>query len=80
MLLYEEGALFKPHQEYVEPLTIAPKLIAKSTEKTPGMFGTLVICLPSEHRGGAVRLKHGQDEKMFDTADLSAFNMAYIAW
>jgi len=44
------------------------------------MFGTLVICLPSEHRGGAIRLKHGQEEKMFDTADLSAFNMAYIAW
>ena len=32
LLLYEEGALFKPH---------------KDTEKEPGMFGTLVICLPS---------------------------------
>ncbi len=64
----------------LNPLLNASKLIAKSTEKTPGMFGTLVICLPSAHRGGAVRLTHGQEEKMFDTADLSAFNMAYIAW
>lgn len=44
------------------------------------MFGTLVICLPSEHVGGAVRLKHGMEEKKFDTAPLSAFNITYIAW
>ncbi|KAL9123997.1 MAG: hypothetical protein Q9217_006630, partial [Psora testacea] len=39
MLLYEEGAMFKAH---------------KDTEKVPGMFGTLVICLPSRHTGGAI--------------------------
>ncbi|MCJ1243689.1 hypothetical protein MMC30_000886 [Trapelia coarctata] len=65
MLLYEEGAMFKPH---------------KDTEKTPGMFGTLVICLPSEHVGGAVRLTHCQKEKVFDTAGSSTFNTTYIAW
>ncbi|KAM5347057.1 hypothetical protein ACJ41O_010062 [Fusarium nematophilum] len=36
-LLYEPGAMFKAQ---------------KDTEKAPGMFGTLVICLPSEHTGG----------------------------
>ena len=55
-------------------------LIPRSTEKTSGMFGTLVICLPSEHVGGAVRLTHGQEERKFTTAELSAFNTTYIAW
>ena len=44
------------------------------------MFGTLVICLPSEHTGGAVRLKHNQKEKTYATAETSEFNTAYIAW
>jgi len=44
------------------------------------MFGTLVICLPSEHVGGAVRLTHDRKEKIFATAELSAYNVTYIAW
>ncbi|KAF2870750.1 hypothetical protein BDV95DRAFT_607885 [Massariosphaeria phaeospora] len=43
MLLYEKGAMFKPHRD---------------TEKVPGMFGTLVVCLPCPHTGGDVRLQH----------------------
>ncbi|OAL55584.1 hypothetical protein IQ07DRAFT_172094 [Pyrenochaeta sp. DS3sAY3a] len=43
LLLYEEGAFFKAHRD---------------TEKMPGMFGTLVICLPSLHTGGEVVLVH----------------------
>ncbi|KAM5365756.1 hypothetical protein ACJZ2D_010825 [Fusarium nematophilum] len=39
-LLYEPGAMFKAQ---------------KDTEKAPGMFGTLVICLPSEHTGGTIK-------------------------
>ncbi|MCJ1391367.1 hypothetical protein MMC18_004230 [Xylographa bjoerkii] len=65
MLLYEKEAMFKPH---------------KDTEKTSGMFGTLVICLPSEHVGGAVCLTHGQEKKTFETAEASIFNTTYIAW
>ena len=65
MLLYEEGAMFKPH---------------KDTERTPRMFGTLIICLPAEHQGGAVHLVHGQEEKTFCTADSSAFGMSCITW
>ncbi|RGP79497.1 hypothetical protein FLONG3_2245 [Fusarium longipes] len=41
MLLYEQGAMFKPHTDI---------------EKIPGMFGTLVISLPSNHTGGDVVL------------------------
>lgn len=44
------------------------------------MFGTLVICLPSEHVGGAVRLTHGGKEKVFATAEFSPYNVTYIAW
>lgn len=83
MLLYEKGALFKLHKEYVEfPLTSfwARADFSTSTEKTPGMFGTLVICLPSEHVGGAVCVRHGQEKNTFSTADNSAFNVTYIAW
>jgi hypothetical protein len=43
LLLYEKGAFFKPH---------------KDSEKTPGMFGTLVICLSSAHEGGDIVLTH----------------------
>ncbi|PYH44662.1 2OG-Fe(II) oxygenase [Aspergillus saccharolyticus JOP 1030-1] len=43
MLLYEKGAMFKPHTD---------------TEKAPGMVATLVIGLPSAHEGGEVVVKH----------------------
>lgn len=49
-----------------------------STEKAPGMFGTLVICLPSEHEGGAVVASHRGESKIFETA--SAFDQTYIDW
>ena len=43
-----------------------------STEKAPGMFGTLVLCLPSEHTGGKVRTKHKHKEAYRDTSEFSA--------
>ncbi|KAF2865412.1 hypothetical protein BDV95DRAFT_612563 [Massariosphaeria phaeospora] len=65
LLLYEEGAFFKTH---------------KDSEKTPGMFATLVICLPSEHSGGQVRLIHGKKSKMLETASTSCFDISTLAW
>jgi len=47
LLLYEEGGFFAPHRD---------------TEKTGGMFGTLVIALPSEHRGGELIVRHESGE------------------
>ena len=44
------------------------------------MFGTLVICLPSEHTGGAVCLKHGEKSARFDTSETSIFDATFIAW
>ncbi|KAL7917084.1 hypothetical protein ACQKWADRAFT_317583 [Trichoderma austrokoningii] len=38
-LLYKPGAIFKPHED---------------NERCPGVFGTLVICLPSKHKADAL--------------------------
>ncbi|KAL9005009.1 MAG: hypothetical protein Q9188_002190 [Gyalolechia gomerana] len=65
MLLYEAGAMFKPHQD---------------TEKVAGMFGTLVICLPSKHTGGAVSLRHGGKSRKFDASKTSTFDASFITW
>lgn len=56
LLLYEEGAFFMPHQD---------------SEKAPGMFGTLIICLPSAHQGGELVLEHGRDKITFETSPTS---------
>lgn len=74
MLIYEEGAMFKPHTEYPAPRprprpprhTDPPS--PSSSEKTPGMFGTLIICLPSAHQGGGLVLRHAGETKIFPTS------------
>ncbi|KAK1752875.1 hypothetical protein QBC47DRAFT_387288 [Echria macrotheca] len=53
MLVYEKGAFFKAHTD---------------TEKIPGMFGSLVVCLPSPHEGGDVIVKHHGERKTFRTS------------
>jgi predicted 2-oxoglutarate/Fe(II)-dependent dioxygenase YbiX len=61
LLLYDKGGFFLPHRD---------------TEKVPGMFGTLIICLPSRHTGGELVLRHhGQEERVdfgreFDPAEI----------
>lgn len=65
LLIYEEGAFFKPHQD---------------SEKTPGMFGTLVVCLPSKHEGGKVLLTHNKRKVEYATSVSSKFNTTFAAW
>ncbi|KAK3299688.1 uncharacterized protein B0H64DRAFT_355933 [Chaetomium fimeti] len=62
MLIYEKGALFKAHTD---------------TEKIPGMFGTLVICLPSHHTGGAIVLRHAGQKTTYKT---SAAQPSVLCW
>ncbi|KAF7193013.1 MICOS complex subunit MIC60 [Pseudocercospora fuligena] len=62
MLLYEPGAMFKPHTD---------------TEKVPGMFATLVICLPSPNEGGDIVLSHKGVAKRFAT---STTQPSYACW
>lgn len=44
------------------------------------MFGTLVICLPSQHKDGEVHLRHGGKEKIFKTAETSEHDYSYLCW
>ena len=46
LLLYEEDAHFKPHRD---------------SEKAPGMFATLTICLPTQFEGGELVLEFGEE-------------------
>ncbi|UNI17917.1 hypothetical protein JDV02_004224 [Purpureocillium takamizusanense] len=62
MLIYGEGAMFKAHTD---------------TEKCSGMFGTLVVCLPSAHGGGDVVVKHCGQAKLLSS---SATAQSYLAW
>jgi predicted 2-oxoglutarate/Fe(II)-dependent dioxygenase YbiX len=43
LLIYDEGSFFVPHRD---------------TEKSPGMFATLVLVLPSVSEGGALIVRH----------------------
>jgi hypothetical protein len=51
VLLYEPGSFFKKHRD---------------TEKADGMFGTLVVQLPSTYTGGAFTVTHGSKTKEID--------------
>ncbi|KAL2839316.1 hypothetical protein BJX68DRAFT_272189 [Aspergillus pseudodeflectus] len=64
-LVYEEGAFFSSHQD---------------SEKAEGMFGTLVICLPSKHEGGDVTATHKDQTQTHDSAANSEYGFSYAAW
>ncbi|KAG6040393.1 hypothetical protein E4U41_000677 [Claviceps citrina] len=65
LLLYEPGSFFKQH---------------KDSEKEPGMVGTLVICLPSEHEGCAIQLSFKHQRRMYATGPVSKHDMTAMAW
>ncbi|MDA1050788.1 MAG: 2OG-Fe(II) oxygenase [Planctomycetota bacterium] len=66
LLVYEPGSFFAPHRD---------------TEKTPGMFATLVVCLPSRHEGGTLIVTHDGETKRIDFGgDASEFNIQYAAF
>lgn len=50
LLIYQPGGHFKKRRD---------------SEKAPGMFGTLVITLPSNHRGGGLSVCHAEQEQTF---------------
>jgi 2-oxoglutarate-Fe(II)-dependent oxygenase superfamily protein len=66
LLVYEKGSFFKRHRD---------------SEKMPGMFGTLVVCLPSRHAGGMLILQHdGQTKKIDFGGKDSEFQTRYVAF
>lgn len=57
LLIYEEGGFFLPH---------------KDSEKEKGMFGTLIIGLPSQHTGGELVIRFEGAEEVADFAKKTA--------
>ncbi|KAF9648913.1 hypothetical protein BDM02DRAFT_3128680 [Thelephora ganbajun] len=65
LLLYKTGSHFLPH---------------KDTEKSQGMFASLIIVLPSKFEGGAVHVSHGNDKDVFNISPSSEFATSALAW
>ena len=65
LLVYEREGFFLPHRD---------------TEKTGGMFGTLVVTLPSAHRGGELRIRHAGREVTVDTSAAEFSELCYAAF
>lgn len=63
LLMYDTGGFFLPHRD---------------TEKLPGMFGSLIVCLPSRHSGGELVLRHQGREQQVDFG--SEFDPSVIRW
>ena len=65
LLIYETGGFFLAHRD---------------TEKAPGMFGTLVLTLPSAHRGGALRIRHAGREATAASNAADPSELAFVAF
>ncbi len=62
LLVYDEGGFFLEHRD---------------TEKSPGMFGTLIVALPSLHTGGELVVRHREREARLD---LRCADVSELAW
>ncbi len=66
LLVYEKGSFFVPHRD---------------TEKAHRMFATLVICLPSKHKGGELIVSHaGQSHVVDFSGKTSNYELQYAAF
>jgi hypothetical protein len=65
LLVYDRGAFFVSHRD---------------TEKAEGMFGTLVIGLPSAHRGGELVLRHSGREVTVDLSQAESSELTFAAF
>lgn len=65
LLIYDRGGFFLAHRD---------------TEKSAGMFGTLVVTLPSFYRGGALRIRHGDREVTVETNANEPSEVCYTAF
>ena len=65
LLVYDRGGFFLTHRD---------------TEKTDGMFATLVLTFPSTYRGGALRIRHAGREVTLDTQATDPSELSYAAF
>src|ERR1051326_7933127 len=52
----------------------------RNTEEADGMFGTLVVTLPSTYRGGALRISHAGHEVTVNTNTVDPCELSYVAF
>lgn len=51
------------------------------TPRSPTQFGSLVVCLPVEHQGGQLKVRHQGEETTFDGSMLANHDKtAHIEW
>ena len=65
LLLYDPGGFFLAHRD---------------SEKAPGMFGTLLMQLPSLHTGGELRIRHGSREVCIDLSLTDGSELGFAAF
>lgn len=65
LLVYDPGGFFKAHRD---------------TEKAGGMFGTLVVALPSAHRGGELAIRHAGREVVADLSSEEFSELKFAAF
>ncbi|MGH9200292.1 MAG: 2OG-Fe(II) oxygenase [Vicinamibacterales bacterium] len=65
LLVYETGGLFRSHRD---------------TEKADGMFGTLVVVLPSVHEGGELIVRHGTREVSVNLSSPDVSELTFAAF
>jgi hypothetical protein len=65
LLVYDEGSFFVSHRD---------------TEKSPGMFATLVIVPPSDCSGGELVVRHGGREAKLDVRVADSAEIAFAAF
>ena len=65
LLVYETGGLFRSHRD---------------TEKGDGMFGTLVVVLPSAHAGGELIIRHGTREVKVNLSSPDVSELRFAAF
>lgn len=65
LLIYDPGGFFLFHRD---------------SEKAPGMFGTLLMQLPSPHTGGELRIRHGSREARIDLSATDCSELGFAAF
>jgi hypothetical protein len=65
LLVYDAGSFFVAHRD---------------TEKVPGMFGTMVLVLPSSHRGGELIVRHLDREVVLDPRPEEPSDVGFAAF
>ena len=65
LLVYDEGSFFVSHRD---------------TEKSAGMFATLIVALPSLHAGGALLVRHGEREERLELRCTDPSEAAWAAF